>query len=56
MKYTKDEKDVDKKIEEALNQLAEKRYADSYLASDKKIMQLAVCVADRSLVRIVQKD
>jgi hypothetical protein len=56
MKYTRDEKDIDKKIEEALNQLAEKRYADSYLASDKKIIQLAVCVADRSLVRIVQKD
>jgi hypothetical protein len=56
MKYTKDKNDIDKKIEEALLQIEDKRYAGSYLLYDKKIIKLAVCVADRSIVRIVQKE
>jgi hypothetical protein len=53
MKYAKAESDIAGKIDEALRQIAEKRYADSYKMSDKQIIQLAVCVADRSLVRVV---
>jgi hypothetical protein len=70
MKYSKLSSGIDAKIAEAVGQIEEKRYADSYKASGKEIFKLAValhkfdyqnqdfeshlCAADRSLVKIVR--
>jgi hypothetical protein len=55
-KYAKDDRDVDAALEEAMRQIGERRYADRYAGTRRRVFKVAIAVSGKGSVKVLSRD